>query len=291
MFGFKIGSSHPTNTQNVGNTQNAGTTQNTGHNHKAEDTLKPKNIFVEAAQDLFLNAVETGGNVVKGVLGAVTGVVFDSQVPITGFHPHTAKVDTQVAAAYLLNEGPPLSSLATNVNRQDGVTWYDITPGIGPKFAWKGEAVDTFKLQNGEEVTIVKMKIGDDQNTGASSAYDGYSYVVFGKGWVAEHWSEVKSKDSVAEFLAETGHNAIVDGFLLLRNGFRGLASHAKENAANYSSEKIDDVFSKYKHLEGTPDLIQFLSDPKATGMSDEMRAHVLKELSGTKVFDLMAGG
>lgn len=290
MAAIKIGSSQAQPTQNAGDIQNRQNIHSSATMQNTEEPSTQRNFFVTAAHDMLSSAAEVGGKVVKGALGTLTGVVFDAQVPITGFHPHTTKVDTDVAAAYLLNEGPPLSSLASNVHRQDGVTWYDITPGIGPKFAWKGEQVDTFKLENGEEVTIVKMKIGDDHNTGAKSAYEGYSYVVFGKGWTAEHWSEVQAKDSVAEFLAETGHNTIVDGLLLLRNGFRGLANHAKENVAHYPSEKIDEVFSRYDHLQATPDLVNFLSDPKATGMSDEMRTHVLKKLTGTTVLDLLTG-
>ena len=245
-----------------------------------EETTDPEHSILGATQNTFSAIVGAGSQAIRGALSAVTGVIFDGKVPITGFHPHTTKVDTQVAAAYLLNEGPPLSSLATNVNHQDGVTWYDITPGVGPKFAWKGEGVKTFKLGN-EEVTIVKMKIGDDEKTGAQSAYEGHSYVVFGKGWTAEHWSQTKAKNPVAEFLAETGHNAIVDGFILLRNGFRGLAKDAKRNIENYPQDKINEVFSRHTELQVSPNLVHFLSDPKATGMSDEMRIHVLNELHG----------
>jgi len=219
---------------------------------------------------------------VKGVVAdgahdafkAVTGIDINGDVPIRGYHCKMAKAPAESVAAVIVEQGPPLSSLAASVKRTGDVTSYDITPGVGPKFAWKPAGASTFEVA-GQTVTVLEMNIGDDAATGAKSSYDGKSFLVLGNGFAAEAWIGAKADGLISEFLAESGHNLIVDGILLNRNGFRGVARSAKDVDPSHAKE----VLSKLPAIS-TPDaLVQFVAAKPIPGLSEAARSSLINQL------------
>ncbi len=166
--------------------------------------------------------------VVGEALAPLTALV-DGKLTIRGFHDHLAPARPETMAALLAQDRPAFSSAATHV-RQDpgGVTSYDITPGLGPKFAYSVAAMSHFTAPSGAALSVVELRLGDQR--GAASDYEGRAYHVFGQGprgaWAAELWDGVKTDGAFADATATLGHNTIVDG-ALGRNGFRGLARAA----------------------------------------------------------------
>ncbi len=147
-------------------------------------------------------------------------------------------------ARFLETHMPAFSSLASNVQTRRGsdgrtVTSYDITPGLGPKFAYKVAGSADFVLPSGQKFSLVELDIGPDEKAGAKSAYTGKAYHLYGEGWAAELWDNCKVTDAdggnnrlkmgFADASATLGHNLIVDGVILGRNGFRHLALEAEK--------------------------------------------------------------
>src|SRR5688572_16993163 len=94
----------------------------------------------------------------------------DGKVLLRGYHPNLAAARPDTIANQFLNQRPAFSAFARNVTRHaNGVTSYDIT-ALGPKFAYKPVAVSHLTV-NGQRFSIVEVKIGPDQQTGAKSVY------------------------------------------------------------------------------------------------------------------------
>lgn len=171
----------------------------------------------------------------KGVADAVIAPfasLVDGKLTIRGFHPGLAPATPHGMATVLAESRPAFSSAATKVDQHwHGVTSYDITPGLGPKFAYDVAGLSHFDIPGAGKISVVELAIGPK---GSTSDYEGRAFHVFGqtggKPWAAELWDDVKAKTAFADATATIGHNGIVDG-VLGRNGFRGLAkaAHALE--------------------------------------------------------------
>jgi hypothetical protein len=221
------------------------------------------------------------GEKLKGKLSGLT----DGKVTFGGFHGSLPKARPDTMATLLQNSRPPFSALATNVKQHpNGVTSYDITP-VGPKFAYKVDAVSHFQVPGPDgkpaRFSVVEVKIGPDKETGSKSVYEGRAYQVFGEGpkgpFVAELWDNVTA-DSAFSDIAANLHNPIVDGGVG-DGGFRGLAKDAgaldkKNGGAALEADK------PLPQVAVSDSLLAFVNDPKnIPGMTREMRAAFLKTL------------
>lgn len=194
-----------------------------------------------AATGLIKNAATGIRNHAEQLAAPLTSLS-DGKLTIRGFHGGLAAARPESMAALLQNHVPAFSTAAANVKQHsNGVTSYDITPGLGPKFAYKVAAASNFSVPDAfgrpTSLSIVQLDIGPDRATGAKSDYSGKAFHIFGQGkqepWAAELWDNCTANGVVADTAATLGHNNIVDGVFGI-NGFRGLANSAlKAERAN----------------------------------------------------------
>jgi hypothetical protein len=204
----------------------------------------------------------------------------DGKVLLRGFHPNLAAAKPQTIVNTFLNTRGAFSAFAQNVQKHsNGVTSYDIT-GLGPKFAYKPVAVSHLTV-NGQQLSIVEIKIGPDKQSGAKSAYDGRAYQIYGEGkkgaWAAELWDNVKADSNFTDAAANL-HNGIVDG-AVGQGGYRGLADQAKAWESKNPGKSLA-ARDSFPGVKTTDSLLAFVSDPKnIPQMSATDRATLVAQL------------
>ncbi len=210
----------------------------------------------------------------------------DGKVTFGGYHANLPKARPDSMATLLANTRPPFSAAATQVkHHSNGVTSYNITP-LGPPFAYRVGGVSHFELPlaNGKtaRLSVVEVNIGPDKQTGAKSVYEGRAYQVFGEGpkgpFVAELWDNVKAENGLWDIAAGI-HNPIVDGGILGKRGFRGLANNALEHERHHGGQPPQATHGK-PSVSVDQALLDFVADPRSIpGITSEVRAALLDAL------------
>lgn len=231
-------------------------------------------------------------------LGSALKGLVDGKVTFGGYHADLPKAKPETMAALLASSKPPFSALATNVKHHaNGVTSYDITP-VGPKFAYQVQGLSTFDV-NGAKFSVVEVKIGPDQESGARSVYQGRAFQVFGvdgkgKPFAAELWDDVNA-DSAFTDIAANLHNGIVDGAVSAPSktgstgGFRGLAQSAGALDQAGKAPRPDASLGKV----GVSDsLLKFVGGEKnIPGLSADVRAGLVAALKAEQAKQAASGG
>lgn len=210
----------------------------------------------------------------------------DGKVTFGGLHTNLPGARPDSMANLLANTRPPFSAAATKVKHHpNGVTSYNITP-IGPPFAYKVGGVSHFELPlaNGKSArfSVVEVAIGPDRQTGAKSVYEGRAYQVFGQGpkgtFVAELWDNVKAENGLWDVAAGI-HNPIVDGGVLGKRGFRGLANNALEHEKSHGGQPPP-ANHRQPPVAASRALLDFVADPRSMpDVTPEVRAALLQAL------------